>query len=311
MIKLTSKSFITHKKAESREDCQDAWYQNEEIGRYAVADGATRSFFPKEWAQLLVEHFCETALPFPKDDNWKAWMKPIQEKWYTGVAERVRNRPRFYLVESFVAQESAASTFIGLEFDKDKEEWQAIIIGDSCLFHINKLGDFKPYLVLNSNAFDNRPEAFTSFEKDNKFNPSFVRGCANPGDKFILATDALAKWVLQHREAGKFNSGLNRLLQIESGTQFLEFVESSRVDEDIRLVNDDVTLMTILVESPQHVEVEEDQSATFTSSEVEKGIHALSSTLRLLFWILLAGTLGFVVGGIVGGIVCFLILRVH
>ena len=61
MIKLTSKSFITHKKAESQDDCQDAWCENEELGRYAVADGATRSFFPKEWAELLVEHFCEVA----------------------------------------------------------------------------------------------------------------------------------------------------------------------------------------------------------------------------------------------------------
>ena len=52
--------------------------------------------------------------------------------------------------------------------------------------------------MLNSDAFDNLPEAFASFEKDNRFNPSFIGGRAKPGDKFILATDALAKWVLQH-----------------------------------------------------------------------------------------------------------------
>ena len=110
--------------------------------------------------------------------------------------------------------------------------------------------------------------------------------------------------VLQHWEARKFNSGLNQLLQIENDTQFREFVESSRADEDIALANDDATLMVVSVESAQHVKVEEDQPATFTSSEVEMGFHLLSSTLRLLFWILLAGTLGF----IVGGVVCFIIL---
>ena len=216
-----------------------------------MADGATRSFFPKEWDELLVEHFCEVSAPCPRDDDWKAWLRPIQEKWHTIVAGRVNERSRFDLRNSFNAKEPGTSTFVGIKFDKDKGEWQAIIIGDSCLFHINELGKFKSYLMLNSDAFDILPEAFASFEKDNKFDPSFVGGRAKPGDKFILETDALAKWVLQYKEAGKFNFGLDQLLQIESASQFLEFVDSSRVVTDISLANDDVCRMIISVEEDE------------------------------------------------------------
>ena len=62
MIRLTANSFIIQKEAENPADCQDACDQNDEKGRYAIADGVTRSFFPKEWATLLVEHFCESML---------------------------------------------------------------------------------------------------------------------------------------------------------------------------------------------------------------------------------------------------------
>ena len=248
MIKLTAKSFLTQKKAEDLDDCQDAKCQNDPLGRFAVADGATRSFFPKEWAELLVEHFCGACNPPPNVHNWKTWLKPIQDEWLKRVVERVKARPLFYLVNSLNSNEPATSTFIGLDFDKDKEEWQAMIIGDSCVFRINKIGDFEPYLIRNSNEFDNRPEAFASFEKYDKFEPAFVRGPAKPGDRFILATDALAKWLLQHSETAKLNSGLNQLLKIENDTQFYKFVNKARSDVDITLVNDDVTLMIIEVE---------------------------------------------------------------
>ena len=54
--------------------------QNDEKGRYAIADGATRSFFPKEWATLLVEHFCEsTDFSLAKTD-WRDWIGPHPTK---------------------------------------------------------------------------------------------------------------------------------------------------------------------------------------------------------------------------------------
>ena len=250
MIGLTATSFIIHKEAESLDDCQDACAQNDEKGRYAIADGVTRSFFPKEWATLLVEHFCESIDLSSAKTDWQGWMVPIQQKWYEQVEEKVRERNLFYLTNPFNAKKSAASTFIGIEFNKDDGEWEAMIVGDSCLFHKSDSG-FESYLIENSADFTNRPEVFASFAKDNHFEPKFIGGDTNPGDTFILATDALAKWILEHREAGKLDAVLDRLKAVKTDEQFCQFVHGARHNEAIRLVNDDVTLMIISVEEAQ------------------------------------------------------------
>ena len=87
----------------------------------------------------------------------------------------MKERNLFYLTNSFNAKESAASTFIGIEFNKDNGAWEAMIVGDSCLFHKSDSG-FKSYLIENSADFTNRPEAFASFEKDNHSEPTFIGG---------------------------------------------------------------------------------------------------------------------------------------
>ena len=302
MIKLTSKSFITHKKAESQDDCQDAWCENKEVGRYAVADGATRSFFPKEWAQFLVEDFCEASVEFPDKNTWKTWLKPIQEKWYTRIADRVKERQEFYLKNSLNSKEPATSTFIGLGFDQVQGKWQAMIAGDSCLFHIGACG-FESYIIAKSADFTSHPEVFASYEKDNHSEPSFVKGDAKHGDNFILATDALAKWILEHEEAGRGDETIGKLKQIENDNQFGEFVNFERTDDDIRLVNDDVTLLIISVDPEQHVKGEEAQPATVATSGIKIEVEPLPSILRLLFRLLVVGILGFVVGGLIGRLI--------
>ena len=246
LLKLTVKRFITHKQAETMNDCQDAFdvNENEGVDRYAIADGATRSFMSKLWAALLVKHFCKTTGLSLTEDNWKEWLRPIQQEWYQQVEEEVKALNRYWLTNPFNAQESATSTFIGLEIDKTTYEWKAIIIGDSCLFHLND-SVFRSYLIENTADFTNRPKAFTSFEKDNYYSPSLVEGDVKPGGTFILATDALAKWILAHKESGELEILCATLKSIETDIQFCEFVKTARISERIRLVNDDVTLMKI------------------------------------------------------------------
>ena len=293
MLKLTAKSFRTHKEAEDLDNCQDACARNDEKGRYAIADGATRSFFPKEWATLLVKHFCESVdLSLAKTD-WRDWIGPIQQKWYEQVEEKVSERNLFYLTNSFNAKESAVSTFIGIEFNKDNGVWEAMIVGDSCLFHKSD-SEFKSYLIENSADFTNHPEVFASFAKDDHSEPTFIRGNANPGDTFILATDALAKWIVEYKEVGELDATLNTLKEVEEQEQFDRFVRKARHDEVIRLVNDDVTLILVSVEEVQ--KPEETGSEAQTQEPTQQQQDAL---LRTLFWGILAGVFAFFVGFII------------
>lgn len=268
MITLKVASFITHKKAESLDDCQDAIKVNEACSRYAVADGATRSFFPKQWAELLVERFCEMPTLSLNAENWKQWLAPIQEEWYRQVEERVQEVNQFYLTNSFSAREPAVSTFIGLEVEKTKREWRAVVIGDSCLFHKNSSG-FRSYLIEQSEDFTSRPEAFASFPEANHYNPAFIRGELESGDLFILATDALAKWILEHKESENLAEMLHQLRQIENREEFNQFVDQARDDEKIRLVNDDVALLLISVEASEVSEIPEDEQ-DITSDEASE-----------------------------------------
>ena len=134
-----------------------------------------------------------------------------------------------------------------------------------------------------------------------------ITGKALPGDLFILATDALAKWIVQHKEAGKgkLEEILDQLKQIETNEQFEQFVGLARDQEDIRLINDDVTLMLISVEEFQPSELGEIKPETFSETKTIEEDQTLSSDLSFLFWVILAGIFGFIVGAIILVLILF------
>ena len=300
MIKLKVWSFKTHKKGETLDDCQDANALNEDIGRYAVADGATLSFFPKKWAELLVNRFChkkDTYLPL-EDENWEDWIEPIQHEWLETVSRTVQESKTYMLVDRLSRLESALSTFIGIEFNRDKGEWKASIIGDSCLFHCSG-SEFKSYPLQKLEDFPHRPNSFASFPKDNPVGspPEMYSGKASPCDIFILATDALSKWIIQHREAKNFGI-LDRLKKIENSEQFDQFVDQAR-KEEVRLVNDDVTLMFISVEESGLSKDKEETENISSENDTSENVQPMSNLISFLFWMLLIGVFGFVIGFII------------
>ncbi len=296
MIKLKVKHFKTHKKGETKDDCQDDYAHNQDIGRYAIADGATLSFFPKEWARLLVDCFCDKKEIYLslEDENWEEWIEPIQQEWLEYVSKTVQESKTYMLVDRLSRLESALSTFIGIEFNRDKEEWKALIIGDSCLFHQSE-SEFRSYPLQKLEDFPHRPNSFASFPKEKPVGdtPEIISGKASPGDIFILATDALSKWIIQHDEARNLNNILERLKKIENNGQFEQFVDQAR-NEEVRLVNDDVTLMFISVEESELSEDKED-----TKNISSENVQPTSNLISFLFWVILAGVFGFIVGFII------------
>lgn len=253
MIKLRPRQFIRHKKGDNPSDCQDVVKISEDETRHAIADGATRSFFPKTWAEILVKAFCEETTLSLEQENWEEWIEPLRQRWLEQVTSTVQETKRFISIDRLSKLESAASTFVGLEIDPKKSVWKAMIIGDSCLFHVRDSKLEESYLIKESEDFTNRPDIFASFAKDSLYEPTFKNGEVNLGDIFILTTDALAKWIIQHEEVGKFKDALKRLIKIEAHhkNQFNDFVEEARETDGIRLVNDDVGLLLIFVESDQ------------------------------------------------------------
>lgn len=237
-------------------DCQDALSVNSETGRYAVADGVTRSFFPAEWAQLLVKQFChDTSKPnldLFKTKNWQDWLPPIQDRWSALIHEKVSKKTgidSIHLKNSIIARDPAASTFVGLQVDtySTNPSWQAMIIGDSCLFYFKNNGELNSYLIKNSSDFNYHPQYFSSIPSSRKDGPLFLNENLEVGDVFVLTTDALAKWLFIQRERNgtNWNKTLQTLMSLKSRQELFAFVSNARNNKEFPMEDDDVALIVL------------------------------------------------------------------
>jgi len=244
-------SKVYPKKNETPKDCNDRFEYNLSNYRFCVADGATRSFYSSRWAALLVKYFCshkfDNKILFKKK-NWRKWLTPIQKKWRKIVEEKVAKNNKYYLVNRLNQRESAVSTFAGIEFHNQKDylSWQAMIIGDSCLFHIkskkSKKFSIVSHLLQNASQFDSFPDFFASYEKDNRYKPTFLKGKCHSGDYFVIATDALSQWILSYLEVNNaFPLPLLKKLTKQT-------LKELREDKDLKLENDDVAVLAIKIQ---------------------------------------------------------------
>jgi serine/threonine protein phosphatase PrpC len=144
-------TFRTHKVRETENACEDSVYpgpgeSSQEF--FAVADGATQSFYSRIWAQKLTSRFAEKGQD--AFENWGTWIKGAQEAWRKEVAAEVEKRPEdVYTTNGFNERRPAAATFVGLQLlpaqTRDVVAWRALVIGDSCLFHLSSKGNVSRY----------------------------------------------------------------------------------------------------------------------------------------------------------------------
>jgi len=251
----------THKESENISDCQDFFAVNRTS--FAVADGASQSFYPSIWAEMLVNNFCQN--PNIGQQTWQQWLVPIQNQWLIEVRDRVQkakleNKPIWITNQNRLNfRESATSTFIGLQLIDNRIAIS--IVGDSCLFVLKNTHFATSYPIQNSREFSDRPQYFASYAKDNAFTPDFFDMPLDfAGDlHFILATDALSEYIFKSFEQGK--DIFRILLSISSQAEFEDFVAEARGAMDLKMKNDDVTLVILKV--PNHGGLNDDSFPPF------------------------------------------------
>jgi len=287
-----TKVFKTHKQSETMNDCQDAYSFNEDKKRFAIADGASRSFFPSQWSQILVDCFCHNETPINQTvfekKNWHEWIGSPQIIWQKEIEKKITRASKYYLQNRWVTKDPAVSTFVGIEFKMIERilDWRAMIVGDSCLFHYNDK-TFKSYLFNSSDEFDSHPDYFASYPAYNKYEPDFIQGIAQNNDFFILASDALAKWIidLKEKQTQTFSEVMNFLVTISSEEEFNEFIDKIRKDKQYKLENDDVTLMIIqikLSDKKQDNKKKHEVSKKSSSKKIEKSLKKQESSIKKL-----------------------------
>lgn len=229
-------AFWTPKAGSAAEEWEDAYSFDAELGRYAVADGASESSFAAPWARLLAEGFVTRP---PDGEGLREWLRPLQEEWAQGTAERVLP---WYAEEK--ARSGAFSSLLGLEVEPETGRWRALGVGDSCLFAVRDGQLVSAFPLTHASEFHNRPLLLSSVGAANRSVWSVVRqaeGIFRPGDLVLLMTDALAAWFLYEAELRRRPWAV--LSRLESQEDFGRFVDLARAGRAMR--NDDVTLVRI------------------------------------------------------------------
>jgi len=252
---------IVTKSNDILDNCEDACAISEEKNRFALCDGVSNSRFARPWAKLLAEQWVTE--PLMTNDvelvgkwleeprsRWRAW---VSNTWLEKINARNRSMGRIEFtpddVKKFFTQ-GAAATFLGITLDEKTSTWTALSVGDTCLFHCsrNSTGAWKckafPYK--SAEEFNDEPDSITSRSNTAHIVASNIKQLSQQpyvaGDILLMATDALAEWILKYleqNEAGKIVNYFERL----NAEQFKVFINEERRKKTI--TDDDTTLIII------------------------------------------------------------------
>jgi hypothetical protein len=156
----------------------------------------------------------------------------------------------WYAVEK--REQGAFATFLGLSIKQAKAgsggRWQAISVGDSCLFQVRNDHLVEAFPLSKSKDFGTRPALLGSRETPAQAAAAPVKvewGRWDPGDRLFLMTDALAQWFLGRHEARlmPWHSIARRLAEPKADAVFAAYLEQQRDRQELK--NDDVTMVVI------------------------------------------------------------------
>lgn len=237
-----TQSFSVQKAGNKISECEDIWNygKSDRLCSIALSDGATESSFSQEWAKELVTAFVNHDCPksswlIKSQQNWQQWLENQNLSWF---AKRKVGQGAF-------------ATFLGLEVFDDLS-WKAIAVGDSCLFVVRNCELRITYYVLRksfplkqSEEFGNRPRLIGTYSNTEQICFSEINGIAEIGDRFYLATDAIACWIFKQLEANQ--DPWVKLDEISSQDMFANWVNELRDRHEI--ANDDTTLLCLEIKS--------------------------------------------------------------
>jgi hypothetical protein len=256
-MRVVVESFWLSKGGNQPSEYEDAFFpqltngeeKDEKQFRFAVSDGASAGILSGPWARVLAEVACDFDVPV--DDprvilergsaRWSGWLQD-----YLQAREEQVKPIKWY--EEPGLKSGAFATMLVLELNEEpSNEWRAVAIGDSCLFHVRGGQLVISFPVQQSDAFSNNPALLCSISDHNYNQDQDImqsKGDWQKEDEFYLMTDAIAQWFLTQCEAGQQPWSAFQDLSTSDDSQTFEFlIDSLREKKAMR--NDDVTLVRI------------------------------------------------------------------
>ena len=238
---------LRHWKSEhTAETCEDAVGVNSACGLFAVADGAGTTLFSGAWADLLVRHFL--AVPLLDADPFEAewWVRLAQKQFKQDLPAQA---DLAWNAQQKVQSQGSYSTLATLRFsrqDANHGTAQLLAIGDSCIF-IHHPGQILSFPLQHAAEFEQAPICIPS--KPGAFHRYFhqfqtMTFDLTPADVVVLATDAVAKWIVSAGNGG-YGSQSEALQEVVSQTDqtWPAFIQARRAQQE--MLDDDCTALII------------------------------------------------------------------
>ncbi|WP_424213053.1 hypothetical protein ACN20G_13705 [Streptomyces sp. BI20] len=264
------------KAGSSREECEDAAHvvlaPNEHALFAAVSDGASESMLAGAWADRLARGAIAAMATdddrHGKTDGSASFVEDLLartvEQWDGFLAEyqaerAARGRPITWYEQPGLDKGAFATLMAvdvrvetGTAADSSRPPhwtWKAFALGDSCLFHLREGRLLASFPITDGAGFGITPQLLGSRNRDVDLitdRASTLTGELHPGEELVLATDALAAWLLSTSQSGSGRAGeqLGNLADLGEET-FAEWVQDER--DKSRMRNDDVALIRMRV----------------------------------------------------------------
>lgn len=248
LLSLRSRGFSVPKAGNREDENEDAYRRDDSRGRYALADGATEGSYSRTWAIQLVERYEEEPLLAKGVQELQAWLPRFQDPSVPQSQDAEETGPRpWYLERS--RERGSYATLLGVSFtvtDSGAEllPWEAIAVGDSCLFHIRSGRLVGSFPLGNDHDFRDAPTLLSTVPSANAGIADSLRGTRGQlgsGEQLLLATDALAAWIFA--EAAVSWLAIDQLLALDDAGAFERLIQAER--GEMRMRNDDCSVVIV------------------------------------------------------------------
>lgn len=244
---------------------EDSWRADDLQNVVVVSDGASSSLFSSSWSNILCQSVIES-VPDPMDHfNFPKWLERVREKWINGIDV---NNLSWYQKPKMAS--GAFATLVWATIDQSVEIPEDLdddvpldsaffriygyALGDACLMHFHNGRLVCSVPVVRSVDFDSTPPLVGSINLGVDLTASFVPidFVAPEGDWIVLATDAMAQWILSQCENGSVPDW--REFWNQTPEQYDELVERIRQEQQIRV--DDSTVLLCCIGSDVYLDRE-------------------------------------------------------
>jgi hypothetical protein len=238
----TVRELWTQKMGNKPEEWEDAFATDPTSGVIVIADGASSGIYCRIWADQLSKRFISDR-PDPRDLlAFGKWVHGLRQEWRTAINYSTLN----WAKQRKVDEVGAAATLLALEVGpldaSGNRHWRACAVGDASLFWVRNGQLRASFPVVAADQFGSAPLLIRS-NPGFKTLPLIASGVCQTGDRFLLATDAVAARLLKSESMG-------------TGPEWERFQtigeEEWRQDLDVLrqghdMVNDDCTLVALQV----------------------------------------------------------------